>query len=77
MQILLGWGSPGSLGGLFHRKKLVIFLWVFVITVVGAVVDLGWSGGVATDRNPLRARKEGFKWVQDVGMDWECTGVWV
>ena len=67
---LLGWGSPGSLGGLFRQKKLVIFLWVFVSAVVGAVVDLERLGGVAKDRNLLRAQKKDFKWVWDVDMDW-------
>ena len=40
-------------------------------------LDMEWSGGLGKDRNPLRARRRGFKWVQDVGMDWEGTGVWV
>ena len=32
-------------------------------------------GGVGKDRNPLRARKRGFRWVQDVGMGGEDAGV--
>ena len=39
------------------------------------LVDLGRSGGVGKDRNPLRAWKRGVKWVRDVGMGWERAGV--
>ena len=34
-------------------------------------MDLGRSGGVGKDRNPLRARKRGFRcWARDVGTGW-------
>ena len=36
---LVGVGFPGgSLGGLFHQKKMVIFLWGFVMAQVAAMV---------------------------------------
>ena len=38
------------------------------------LMDLGRSGRVGKDRNPLRARKRGFRWVRDLGVGWEGAG---
>ena len=52
--ILSGWDSSGSSGGLFRRKKLVIFLWVFVMAVVAAVV-LSFTIGTLCSSQSSRA----------------------
>jgi hypothetical protein len=41
------------------------------------LMDVDGGGGVGKDRNPLRARKRGFRWARDVGTGWEGAGVGV